>query len=163
MTLLALYTIWPNWLHAEALQYILTVWYFWGERSKTLLKRLSKHAQFLSSWLFRSNTWGTCEDGRVGGSQASPILCLQLDITHIHISKLERDPKIVRTNSTTKCRQEATSKSIGRAEMVVGSSLKEGGSCRCREGKVSGSPNWEDGSPKCLALKTREAEVCESV
>ena len=48
------------------------------------------------------------EDGRVGGPYAQFIPCLQLDITHIQVNKLESDPKTGRTSSTTKHREEAT-------------------------------------------------------
>lgn len=85
-----------------------------------------------------------------------------LDNTDISVYNPGSNPKTGRTNTTTKWR-EATSESLGRTEKVIGSSLKEKGSCGHREGKTPGSLHWEEESPKYLVLKTRGAEFCEFI
>ena len=73
---------------------------------------------------------------------ADPKLTLPMFTTryHSHWSKKpESNPKSGRKNSTTKCREEATSDRLGRAEIVVWSCPQEGGSCSHREGEI---PKW---------------------
>lgn len=74
---------------------------------------------------------------------------IQLNNTNIRVNNLENDQKTGRTNFTTKCREEVTSKKTRRATMQSGSTKECGlpwwGVRRwCREGQ---KPDFNTGEP----------------
>lgn len=81
------------------------------------------------------------EDDGVGGYWAYLISWIQLDNTHISINNPENHPNIGRIHSTTKCREEATSKRVRRAETHLGMEWslrtvhRKEGHCRHRKGR----------------------------
>lgn len=89
-----------------------------------------------------------------------------MDTTGNSANNPENDLKIGRTNSTTKCREEATLKRAGSAEMQWGAkSCRTEGAADSEKGKKQtvtlGSLHREDESPQHLALKVREAKYHE--
>lgn len=73
--------------------------------------------------------------------------------THNSVNTQESNPKAGRTDSTNKCKEEATSNKVERAKIQWGTKypwdcLEEGGTCGHREGgpTLTGAPTWEDES-----------------
>ena len=62
------------------------------------------------------------EDSRVGGHKVHFIPRLQLDTTHSQENKPKSNPNTGRTNSATKCREEAASERLGVGEVRKGRS-----------------------------------------
>ena len=102
---------------------------------------------------------------------SSPCPHLLLDITCIHVNKAKINPKTGRTNSTTKCSEEATFERLGSSEIVVRSCLQERVSCRHGEGKemvphiwkptqgrwITTTFNWNPNGPNSLSLYNHQS------
>ena len=73
------------------------------------------------------------EVGRVGGFQAQFISWTHRYNTYIRENKWENDTKTDWTDSTAKCREEATWKKVGRVEMRPGAKLTSEIVCKMRD------------------------------
>lgn len=91
------------------------------------------------------------EDGREPRAPPVAHAHLQLDSTLIQVSKLERDPKVGRTNSTTNYRKESASRKVRKDRKAEGATSRREGAVHTERAErlalATGSSHGEDTHP----------------